>query len=449
MKIATMLLVSLVLVVLTCSNAVAQAQKTSPANQLLEQQYGPNYEEILAKYGHDPVKLQEAVDAHWAALYAKRFYYGFNQNSHYVVREEAEPNDFFDTADNIDDVLAAPGWRGDGEFTGGLISATFTEGDFDVYSFTVDTTKMYYFGGSHSFPGIVNFDDDGLGVSMRLFHESDTDTTFVTDFNGRADNNQILGDILGSTTDHRSNSGDFRLTGWVSPIDPATGAQLTGTFYLFIYNGEGGGSPKSILSLGGTGIYHFSAYAIDMEPWVSKAEPNQTFQEALLNADSALPPDGVVRTFMGFNPDTVKIVKPNDQRSDIDPTQGNSVFPQLLAQGDEDVDYYRIEGLQANHTLVIETLPYFGWYRDPDGSMGPGNTRWSDLFLRLFNADNTDQVADSDDGAREFQSTTGSPNNIHSRIEYDVRDIDLGAPLWLTVTGWASATRSPAQPGHR
>ena len=444
MRIATTFLVSLVLILVTGGTAAAQSQ-ADRNNQLLEQQYGPNYEEIIAKYSDDPVKLQEAADAHWAARMAKRFFFKRSLDDHYVVRSENEPNNFFNTADNINDVLATAGHRGDGEFTGGLINATFTEGDFDVYVFTVDTTKMYYFGGSHSYTGDVNFDDGDLDVSMRLFHESDLDTTFVVGFNGLDGNDQIRGDILGETTDHRANSGDFRLTGWVSPIDPATNQQLTGDFYLFIYNGEGGGSPKSINSLGGTGTYHFSAYAIDMEPWMSKAEPNQTFQDALLNADSALPPDAVVRTFMAFNPDTVKIVKPNDPFNEIRPTQGNTAFPQLLAQGDEDVDHYRIEGLQAGHRLVIETLPYYGWYRDPDGSIGPGNTRWTDSRCRLFNADYTTQRIDNDDGAREVQSTSGQPNNIHCRIVYDVLEEDVGAPMWLWVSAWASATRDPTQ----
>ena len=445
MKNATTFLVSLVLAIVTCSAAAAQSQQADRANQLLEQQYGPNYEEIIAKYSDDPVKLQEAADAHWAARTAKRFFFERSLDDHYIVRSEAEPNNFFDTADNINDVLATPGHRGDGEFTGGLIEATFTEDDFDVYVFTVDTTKMYYFGGSHSYSGTVNFDSDDLGVSLRLFHESDLDTTFVIGFNGLDGNDQIRGDILGETTDHRANSGDFRLTGWVSPIEPATGQQLTGDFYLFIYNGEEGGSPKSINSLGGTGTYHFSAYAIDMEPWVSKAEPNQTFQEALLNADSALPPDGVVRTFMAFNADTIKAVKPTGSYAEIRPTQGNNAFPQLLAQGDEDVDHYRIEGLQAGHRVVIETLPYYGWYRDTDGSIGPGNTRWTDSRCRLFNADYTDERIDSDDDAREVQSTSGQPNNIHCRVVYDVRDEDIGAPMWLWVSAWASATRDPDQ----
>ena len=446
MKHAATFLLTFALGTAVCLSAFAQAHKQDPvAAQSLQSEYGPNYEEILAKYGDDPVRLQQFSDAYRASSQTKPFMFKGAQGSNYVVRSEVEPNDYFDTADNIDDVLMAPGWRGDGEFTGGLIAASFTEGDFDVYSFEVDTTKMYYFAGTHSFPGTVNHDNDDPDVSMRLFHESDMDTMFVEDFHGIEGNNQIQGDILGETTDHRANSGDFRLTGWVSPVDPLTNSQLTGRFYLFIYNGEGGSSPRSINSLGNTGTYHMGAYAIDMDPWVDKYEPNENFTEALTNPMSMLPADGVVRTFMGFNPDTVKIVKPSDSRSEIRPTQSNIAYPQLLAQGDEDVDHYRIDGLEAGHTLVIETLPYFGWYRDPDGSMGPGNTRWTDTRCRLYNADYTTILLEDDDAGREVQSTTGQPNNIHCRITYTVQEADVGAPLWLWVSAWASATRSEGQ----
>ncbi len=446
MKSLVPVLVSVLVGAVICTAASAQVQKADAASQqFLQALYGPNYEEIIAKYGDNPVRLQELADQYRASQDAAPFYYKGAQGMEYIVRAEAEPNNYFETADNINDVLMTPGWRQDGEFMGGLISATFTEDDFDVFVFTVDTTKMYYFAGTHSFPGTVNIDEDTPTVSMRLFHETDLDTTFVTDFNGIGGNDQIRGDILGRTTDHRANSGDFRLTGWVSPIDQVTNKKLTGDFYLFLYNGETGGAPRSINSLGETGTYHFSAYSVDLEPWVSKYEPNQTFQEALLNPMSALSPDAVVRTFMGFNPDTVKIVKPEEPYSDILPTQGNSVYPQLLAQGDEDVDHFRIDNLKAGHTLVIETLPYFGWYRDTDGSMGPGNTRWTDTRCRLYDADYTTILVDNDDAGREVQSTTGQPNNIHCRITYEIQDADVGAPMWLWVSAWASASRDPTQ----
>ena len=311
----------------------AAAQQVPAGKQSLYDLYGPNYEEVIAKFADDPVQLQEMARLHRASLQAVPFYFNAAQDNDYVVRGEMEPNDYFDTADNINDVLMTPGWRGDGEFMGGLISASFTAGDYDVYTFTVDTTKMYYFAGTHSFPGTVNTDDDEPSVSMRLFHESDMDTTFVEDFNSLDGNDQIRGDILGETTDHRANSGDFRLTGWVSPIDPATNAQLTGNFYLFLFNGEGGSSPSSINPGDETGTYHFSAYTVDMEPWVSKYEPNQTFQEALTNPMSMLPPDAVVRTFMGFNPDTVKIVKPGESYTDIIPDAGQQRVSATVGTG--------------------------------------------------------------------------------------------------------------------
>ena len=297
MKIVTTFLVSLALVVLTCSTAVAQAQKTSPANPLLELQYGPNYEEILDKYGDDPARLLEAEQAFWAQRF-KTPYFDFLKSrlaghSPHVGREEVEPNNFFDTADNINDVLALPGRIA--EYNGKLIEATLTEGDVDVYRFTVDTTKMYYFASTHSF---LDNGADGLGINMRLFHESDLDTTFVVDAGGIAGNDKMSGDILGRNTDDRGNSGDFRLTGWVSPVDPATGAKLTGDFYLYVFN-----------DAGQTGTYLMTAYCIGLEPWVSKGEQNQTFLDALTNG-IALPSDAVVRTYMIFNPDTVKIVIP-------------------------------------------------------------------------------------------------------------------------------------------
>ena len=424
----------------------AQSQQAPQASeQFLYELYGPNYEEIIAKYGDDPVRLNEMADIHRAAQEANPFYFANSYNPEFVVRSEMEPNDYFDSADNINDVLMAPGWRGDDEFTGGLIAASFTPGDYDVFVFTVDTTKMYYLAGTHSYTTSVNSDDNEPKVSMRLFHESDLDTNFVTNFNNLEGNDQIRGDILGETTDYRANSGDFRLTGWVSPVDPTTGQQLTGDFYLFLFSGDGGGSPSSINSVDVPGTYHFSAYAVDMEPWVSKYEPNQTFQEALTNPQSMLPPDAVVRTFMGFNPDTVKIVKPGESYSEIIPTQGNNAYPQLLAQGDEDVDHFRIDGLRAGNTLVVETLPFFGYYRSTDGTMGPGNTRWTDTRCRLYDADYTNILREDDDAGREIQSASGQPNNIHCRFTYEVQEADEGAPMWLWVSAWASATRSATQ----
>ena len=77
------------------------------------------------------------------------------------------------------------------------------------------------------------------------------------------------------------------------------------------------------------------------------------------------------------------------------------MFPQLLAQGDEDVDLFRID-YKAGHTLTIETLPYFGWYRENDGTIGPGGSRLTDPRIRIYDADfTTIIIAEDDDGARE------------------------------------------------
>lgn len=423
----------------------ARAQQPAEA---LQQRYGESYQEVLDKHGDDPAALERIAARVQAGRLARPVPFQ-QQDVPYAVTTETEPNDFFDQAQDLTTLLDTPTpWNP--EHMGGLVQASFDGDDFDVYAFEVDPAKMYYFAGTHSYTGPTNIDESSPGVSMRLFHESDLDTTFVEDFAGITGNDQIRGDILGRTTDHRANSGDFRLTGWTAPIDEATGEPLTGMFYLFVFNGEGGGSPKPIQSLGNSGTYHMSAYAIDLAPWVDKAEPNQTFEEAITNLEAVtLPPDGVARTYVAYNPDTVKVVLPSVSGGTItyEPRQGNTAFPQLLAQGDEDVDHFAITGLKADHTLVVETMPYFGWYREPDGQVGPGNTRWSDPRIRLYNADYTVKYDEDDDGAREVQSVNGDPNNIHSRIVYEVQPQDIGAPLWLWVSAWASATRTRTDGG--
>jgi hypothetical protein len=427
----------------------ASAQQKAANSSALQALYGSNYEEIVAKYGRDPLKLQQAADAHLEEMNARPFYFTSAQDDRYIVRSEAEPNDFFPTADNIDDVLATPSVAIPAyaaSYTGGLIRATFTAGDFDVYTFTGEPNKMYYFGGTHSFPGTNNTDDSSFLVNLRLFHESDLDTTYVVDFNDESGNGQISGDILGRDTEYRSNSGDIRLTGWTLPIDPATNEPLTGTYYLFFYNGTG--SDESIKSQGNEGTYHIGAYMMDLEPLVSRAEPNNTFEEALLNPVSELPSDAVVRAYMAYNPDTIKVAiagVPTIGQIDPLPRQANAVYSQLLEQGSEDVDIMAINNLKANHTLLVEMLPYFGYYRDVDGSMGPGNTRWSDGLFSLHNAEFSLQLAASDDDGREIQSRNGQPNNIHPRLTYAIQEADLGAPLWLWAGAWASNTRDPGQ----
>ena len=405
--------------------AVAAVQTVSAQQQaanasLLEQQYGENYEEVLDKYADDPAGLmrvqRERLSITPAPMDVVASMSG--RDSHYIIRGEIESNDEFETADDLADVLAAEGPRHPGEYSGGLVEASLGADDVDIYSFTVDTTRMYYFASTHSF---LDTGEDNLDVQARLFHESDLDPTFIEDANGIVGNDKMRGDIMGRNTDGRNGSGDFRLTGWVSPIDPATGEKLTGDFYLWLFNEDGN-----------TGPYHLIAYSIPIADWVDKAEPNQTFQDALVNPDALLPTDAVTRTFMAFNPDTVKVQVP-----DV-PTQGNSVYPQLLAQGDEDVDHYRIDA-KADHTIIIETMEYFGWYRNNDGSIGPGGTRLSDPRIRLYNADYTEIMYEDDDGA---QGQMDGPNNIHSRIVHEAVE---DGPLWLWVSAWASQAREPGR----
>ncbi len=429
---------------LLAATAVQAQSKRLPEStqQHYLQQYGPNWEEIVQKYGDKPERLLEAATAYRQSLERPSFFFdNVSEVSPYVLREEAEPNDYFDTADDLDDVLSTPGWRGD-EFHGGLVKATFTVGDYDVYKFTVDTGKMYYFGSTHSYLGDVPTDEGSFAVSAKIFHESDLDTTYVTGFGGIEGNDQIRGDITGRLSDGRSNSGDFRLTGWTAPVVPGTGEPLEGVYYLFLYNGPTSGTPAPIKSLEREGTYHLAAYAVDLDPYVSKAEPNQTFAEAIENFEAVLPSDAVVRTFMAYNPDTVRVAATGGLAgAPFIPTQGNSVYPQLLEQGSEDMDWFRVDA-KANHTLIVETMPWFGWYRHPDGRIGPGNPRFSDTILELYDSDATVRLVEDDDGAREQQSVNGDPNNINSRIVYQVTE---DAPLWVRQTPWASTTRSTDQ----
>ena len=450
MRFASALLAVLVIGAL----APASAQRARTPSASLLDRFGAGAEEVLDKYGDDPAALARIEAEVAAARRIRPFHFGHTTSfarigAPSVVRSEREPNDFFPTADNLDDVLATPGFASDRTFSGGLVMGTFTAGDFDVFVFTADTTRMYYFGATHTYPGTENVDEDGFAVSARLFHESDLDTTFVQGFNGIAGNDQIRGDILGRTTDGRANSGDFRLTGWVPPVDPATNRKVMGRYYLFLYNGTTSGAPRPIQSLGATGTYHFSAYAVPLAPLVGKAEPNQTFTQALQNPNAVLPADGVLRSYLGYNPDTLKVVTTDGDANgfDILPTQGNAAFPQLLARGDEDVDHYRIDDLKANHSVVVETVPFFGYYRETDGSISTGNTRWTDTRIRLYDANYTTVLAEDDDGARETQTATGQPNNIHGRIVYEVAPADVGGPLWLWVSAWASNTRELTDPG--
>ena len=427
MKIYTKIACLLVWCVLFVGSVQAQQKRSAAQEQALRAQYGDNFEEVLDKYQDDPQSLMRFQKVHQDQLfnapadlsYLNRF------DPDDIGRDEVEDNNSFANADNIDDMLTTPGRTA--EYDGKLIRGTLSPGDVDVYEFTVDPDRMYYFAGVNSEDN--SGDRGGLRVSMRLYHESDLDTTLVVGLNGIEGNDREVGNILGRNTDYRANSGDFRLTGWTAPIDAATGEELTGKFYLWITNRDGN-----------EGTYHFSAYSVPFNPWIDRAEPNADIISAL-SSQSILPADGVVRTYMNFSPDTIKVVNPPI------PVQGNSVYPQLLAQGDEDLDLYLIN-YKAGHTLTIETMPFFGWQREVDGSFGPGNSRWTDPRIRLYDVDFTTILAEDDDGARE--DFEGDPNNIHSRLVLDSnffaeRGITEDGPLWLWVTAWASQTREPGR----
>ncbi len=256
MKTSTAILAGLALL-FTANLAFAQSKAVDPA---LEARYGEQYEEILQKFGEYPELLERAeaearIERSLPYRLAQRL---ATRGDQYVVRDEMEANNFFDTADNINDVLGTMSAVRPDEATGGLIRSRLDAGDVDVFRFTVDTTKMYYFASTHSF---LDDGEDELDVSARLFHESDLDTTFVEDFGGSGVD-KMQGDIIGEPGDGRNGSDDFRMTGWVSPVDAATGQMLTGDFYVWVFSDEAEVGP-----------YHLVAYAIDREPWVDKLEP--------------------------------------------------------------------------------------------------------------------------------------------------------------------------------
>lgn len=421
---------------LFCLGQMAFAQQVED-NQILIERYGNNYQEVIEKADNDPLVLQKVEDERiqTMSLVDKiRSNPLFLQqddfiNSPFVARSENEPNDFFDEADNIDDVLSQQGVLSP-DYSGRLVTGEFNApDDVDVYAFTVDTTRMYYFNGLHG----TAPDGSEIDVDMRLFHESDLDTTVVEDFQGITGNEQISGDILGRNTDGRGGAGLFRLTGWSSPIDPGTGEQLTGTFYLWIFNEDGD-----------IGNYNMTAYSVPFDDWVNRKEPDYPRSALLSNAgnpDYTLNSDAVPRSFMMYNPDTVKSVIPEI------PSQSNSVYPQLLAEGDEDIDLFFIS-YQQDHTLVVETVPYFGWYRTNTGDIGPGSGRMTDMRNRLYDGDFSQILAEDDDGARERHD---GPNNIHSRLvvspdQLAETGLNENGPLILWVGAWASNTRTLTDP---
>jgi hypothetical protein len=417
-----------------------KAQAQDQINPLMIEKYGAQYEEILIKADGDPEMLKQAENEHVKMqVFLDQIYKNplfLEQtvqidnftDSPFVDRVEQEPNDFFDTADNIDDVLAMPGVLAP-EYSGRLITGSLSsELDIDVYEFTVDTTRMYYFGGLHG----TGLDGEPDRVSARLFHESDLDTTFVEGFLGIEGNDQIRGDILGRNTDGRGGAGLFRITGWTSPVNPETGSKLEGKFYLWVFNDDGD-----------NGNYNMTAYSIPLETFVERKEPDFPFENLLSNAadpDFTLGTDGVLRTYMLYQPDTVKVVNPPL------PSQSNSVFDQLLAEGDEDVDLFFLS-YKKDHTLVVETVPYFGFYRTNEGNIGPGSSRLTDTRNRIYNPDFTSIIAEDDDGGRERMD---GPNNIHSRItltseQLAENGLNEDGPLILWAGMWASQTRDPGR----
>ncbi|NBC67055.1 MAG: T9SS type A sorting domain-containing protein [Bacteroidetes bacterium] len=414
----------------------AFAQQTYD-NRILIERYGTAYDEVIEKADGDFNMLQKAEEEqHFQQSLIQKIRSNplFLQlddflDSPYVERAENEPNNFFDEADSVDDVLSETGVLST-DYFGKLVTGEFdSPEDVDVYAFTVDTTMMYYFNALHG----TAPDGSSIGVNMRLFHESDLDTTVVEDFQGITGNDQMSGDILGRNTDGRGGAGLFRLTGWSSPINPDTGEQLTGTFYLWVFNDDGD-----------VGHYNMTAYAIPFEDWVNRKEPDYP-QSALLtnaaNPDYTLNSDAVPRSFMMYNPDTVKTVIPKL------PSQSNSVYPQLLAEGDEDVDLFFISYKQ-DHNLVVETIPYFGWYRTNEGDIGSGSTRMTDMRNRLYDGDFSQILLEDDDGARERHD---GPNNIHSRMvmtpeQLEESGLNENGPLILWVGAWASNTRTLTDP---
>ena len=282
---------------LFCLGQIAFAQQSGD-NQILIERYGTNYQEVLEKAEGDPLILQknenerietmslvEKIRSNPLFIQQDNFI-----DSPFVGRAENEPNDFFDESDNIDDVLTQTGVLSP-DYFGKLVTGEFdAPDDVDVYAFTVDTTMMYYFNGLH---GTTN-EGEEMDVSMRLFHESDLDTTVVEDFQGITGNEQISGDILGRNTDGRGGAGLFRLTGWSSPINPDTGEQLTGTFYLWIFNEDGD-----------LGNYNMTAYAVPFEEWVDRKEPDYPRSALLTNAgdpDYTLNSDAIPQVIYDVQP---------------------------------------------------------------------------------------------------------------------------------------------------
>jgi len=397
-------LFALVLAFCLSTNVFGQqldVQYGSASKQLL----GAQYDEVLSKADGSQELIKKLVaDIFRAPKNVVTPPSRFQPNA-VDSRDEVEPNNFFPTADEL---TAAD--------QGKLIKASFSSStDVDVYKFVVDTTKMYYISSTHSF--LIDGTDD-LSMQIRLYHESDLDTTSVTGQAGIAGNDKGSGDITGPDPDGRSGSGDFRLTGWVAPVNPATGTAITGTYYLVISN------EKQT-----EGSYFMTFYTVALADYAEKAEPNDTFAQAAVNPNTLLPADGIARSYMIFNPDSLVPLP-----ATVFPKQTNATFnSQLLRRGESDVDFFAIDARgKVGQKLVIETMPYHGWYRDNFGNMAMGGSRMSDTKMTLFKPDGATEIATDDDGARERQD---GPNNIFSRISHTITDDDFH---WLAMTGWAS-----------
>lgn len=404
----------LIVLCLLCTLQVQAQSITTFKSQL-----GSQFQEVQKKSNGNTLLMKEMVDAMFSAPKNVVSSSIGLQVTSIDSRPEVEPNNFFDTADELTS-----------SDENKLIQATFTEGDVDVYKFVADTTKMYYLVSTHSY--LENGDDD-LEMMARIYHESDLDTTTVTGQAGIAGNDKPSGDITGPDSDGRNGSDDFRISGWVTPVDPATGKKLTGTYYLYVSN------EKAV-----AGSYYLTFYTIPLADFQEKAEPNDTFAQAAVNPNTLLPADGIPRSYMLYNPDSVKTLGNTSF-----PKQTNAVYSnELLRIGESDVDFYAIDARgKVGQRLVVETMPYHGWYRDNLGNIAMGGSRMSDTKMTLFKPDGATEIDEDDDGAREQQD---GPNNIFSRIVHTIEDDDFH---WLAMTGWASSfygfsTISNSDPGR-
>ncbi|MEN8193693.1 MAG: pre-peptidase C-terminal domain-containing protein [Bacteroidota bacterium] len=201
---------------------------------------------------------------------------------------------------------------------GGIPSAD----DVDIFSIEMSTKRMYFINTHESELGA---DED---IHVEVFSAIDTSTN-----------------LLGSSIDGRYNNGNFRLSGFIPPVDT--------TYYL-----------KLTITNPGVGKYTIRARSSALADVAFFHEPDNSNAEA--DALGDFPIDGVPRTIALYNAD--------------DPENEN------------DLDVYRISGT-AGQMFVAELSPVGGesWYRDTDTKM------------TLYNAAG-ENIAENDD----FNSTTYS-----------------------------------------